>query len=363
MRSPAASPDPEPLSSELAQRVVDTVTTRMDRHVNVMDAHGVIIASSDPERIGTLHHAALRVIADGRAVTVTVPEVGSSDRPGVNEPLVVDGRLVGVVGVTGDPREVGQLATVVALGVQLLITQERSYDAATRRATAARELIAALTSGRLDAGETAALLRVAGLGTGPWTLSVWAEAASDGAAASAPPVHASQLAADLSSREHHRAAVMHGLLWILTRAPHAPNVDGARGLRVLRLTDPGQLLARAVDLRALARYPRLLPVGGQEVDDAAALLLGVGHLPPASLAQRAATVVGLAPSDAETVSAMAGATTLAAAAAALFVHRNTLVQRVTRIRERTGLDPRVPAQLAALQLGLLAREALGDGPG
>ena len=115
-----------------------------------------------------------------------------------------------------------------------------------------------------------------------------------------------------------------------------------------------------LDLRALARYPRLLPGGGQEVDDAAALLLGIGHLPRASLAQRAATVARLALSDAETVAAMAGATTLAAAAAALFVHRNTLVQRVARIRERTGLDPRVPTELAALRLGLLAREALGD---
>ncbi|WP_284251802.1 sugar diacid recognition domain-containing protein [Litorihabitans aurantiacus] len=351
---------PDPLSSELAQRVVDTVTTRMDRHVNVMDAHGVIIASSDPERIGTLHHAAARVVAQGSAVTVTVPEAGSADRPGVNEPLEVDGVLVGVVGVTGDPREVGQLATVVALGVQLLIAQERSYDAATRRSTAARELLAALTSGGLDADETAARLRVAGMGEGPWNLSVWADAAGD---VTTPPATAPQLVSDLNSRRHHRAAVLHGLLWVLTRAPHAPAVPGARGLRAASVADAGALLAHALDLRALAGHARLLPADGGTVDDGAALLLGVGHLPAASLARRAATVARLTPSDAETVTAMSGATTLAAAAAALYVHRNTLVQRLARIRERTGLDPRVPRELAALQIGLLARTALERGAG
>lgn len=354
---------PEPLSSELAQRVVDMVTTRLDRHVNVMDEHGVIIASSDPARVGTLHHAAAQVVAEGRAVTVTVPEAGSSDRPGVNEPLVIDGRLCGVVGVTGDPREVGQLATVVALGVQLLLAQERSYDAATRRSTAARELVAVLTSGLLDAADVGPTLRAAGLGAGPWTLSVWADPAAVDGGASAPPPTAAHLAAELNSRENHRAAVMHGLLWILDRSTQVPTVPGARGLVVAGLTEPAQLLAHALDLRALARYPRLLPVGGQVLADGDALLLGLGHLPPASLARRAAAVARLSGSDAETVLAMSGATTLAEAASALFVHRNTLVQRVQRIRERTSLDPRVPGDLAALRIGLLARAALGaDAP-
>ncbi|WP_235866303.1 helix-turn-helix domain-containing protein [Serinibacter arcticus] len=155
--------------------------------------------------------------------------------------------------------------------------------------------------------------------------------------------------------------MLHGLLWILTRAPHAPDVPGARGLRVAAVPGAGALLAHALDLRALAPYPRLLPVGGADVDGGAALLLGLGHLPLASLQRRADDVARLSPSDAETVVAMAGATTLAAAAAALFVHRNTLVQRLARIGERTGLDPRVPTDLAALRLGLLAREALGEG--
>ena len=355
-------PGLEPLSSELAQRVVDTVTSRLDRHVNVMDEHGVIIASSDPERVGTLHHGAARVVAEGRAVTVTTPEPGSSDRPGVNEPLVIDGRLCGVVGVTGDPREVAQLATVVALGVQLLITQERSYDAATRRSTAARELIAFLTSGPPDATEVGARLRSAGLGTGPWNLGVWAHPDAARGGSSVPPDGGAHLAAGLNSRENHRAAVMHGLLWILDRSPRQPVVAGARGLSVTQVAAPDQLLAYALDLRALSRYPRLLPVGGQAVDDGAALLLGIGHLPPASLARRAATVVRLSASDAETVLALTRSTTLAEAAAALFVHRNTLLHRVQRIRDLTSLDPRVPGDLAALHTGLLARDALDGTP-
>ncbi|WP_344096412.1 sugar diacid recognition domain-containing protein, partial [Nocardiopsis tropica] len=136
-----------PLSGDLAQRVVDLIAPTISHNINVMDEHGTIIACLDPDRRGTLHRGAQRVIAEGRGVLVTSPEPGTSDRPGANEPLVVDGELRGVVGVTGDPHEVAPLARVVALTVQLLLAQEYEQDAVTRRHTEARDLIAALSSG------------------------------------------------------------------------------------------------------------------------------------------------------------------------------------------------------------------------
>lgn len=92
-----------PLSSELAQRVVDLIAPTISHNINVMDEHGTIIACMEPGRVGSLHRGAQRVIAERRSVLVTVPEPGTSDRPGANEPLMIDGELRGVVGVTGNP--------------------------------------------------------------------------------------------------------------------------------------------------------------------------------------------------------------------------------------------------------------------
>ena len=136
-----------PLSSELAQRVVDLIAPTISHNINVMDEHGTIIACLDPSRVGSLHRGAQRVISERRRVLVTTPEPDTSDRPGANEPLFIDGELRGVVGVTGSPREVEPLARVVALTVQLLIAQELEQDAVSRRHTEARDLIASLSSG------------------------------------------------------------------------------------------------------------------------------------------------------------------------------------------------------------------------
>ena len=106
---------PAPLSSALAQRVVDLVAPTINHNINVMDEHGTIIAGLEPARIGTLHRGAQRVVAERRSVLVTVPEPGTLDRPGANEPLMIDGELCGVVGVTGDPQEVGPLGIDVII--------------------------------------------------------------------------------------------------------------------------------------------------------------------------------------------------------------------------------------------------------
>ncbi|MGL5861180.1 MAG: sugar diacid recognition domain-containing protein, partial [Phycicoccus sp.] len=47
------------LTPQLAQSVVDEVTARIAHNINIMGVDGVIIASSDPSRIGVLHAGAL----------------------------------------------------------------------------------------------------------------------------------------------------------------------------------------------------------------------------------------------------------------------------------------------------------------
>ncbi|MDE3725030.1 sugar diacid recognition domain-containing protein [Nocardiopsis sp. N85] len=349
-----------PLSGALAQRVVDLIAPTISHNINVMDEHGTIIACLDPERRGTLHRGAQRVIAEGRAVLIDSPEPGTSDRPGANEPLMIDGELRGVIGITGDPREVAPLARVVALSVRLLIAQEDEQDAATRRHTEARDLIAALTSGTSSAESARDRLAAAGLAP-PWSLALWtaAEPRPDGAAA--PPPLAESIAARLNTDHGRRAAVLHGALWSVgSGAAFAPPgvPSGVRHTATEPTDDIEVLLAHAEGSRALCRRVGLVPTAEDAGPWSRDIAVAVAHLPRRTLEHLAGRASALSEAQRRTLVAVASTTSMRAAADSVYVHRNTLLQRVERIRAVTGADIRRADHLAALRMALYAHEAL-----
>ena len=95
------------LASALAQKVVDTIAPTINRNVNIMNAHGVIIASTDAARIGTRHEGSAEAISCNGIIRVSPADGSAGMQPGVNVPLTLNGQLCGVVGVTGVPHEGG----------------------------------------------------------------------------------------------------------------------------------------------------------------------------------------------------------------------------------------------------------------
>ncbi|WP_049573693.1 sugar diacid recognition domain-containing protein [Nocardiopsis sp. SBT366] len=355
-----------PLSSELAQRVVDLIAPTISHNINVMDEHGTIIACMDPSRVGSLHHGAQRVIAERRSVLVTVPEPGTSDRPGANEPLVIDGELRGVVGVTGNPREVEDLARVVALTVQLLIAQEYEQDAVSRRHTEGRDLVAALSSGTTRSDDARARLTASGL-PAPWSLALWASATPRPGGGVAPPQLAEAAAAKVNANSGRRAAVLHGALWIIGtgRLPAADSLELPRDSRHTRTPptdDVDALMAHAEESRALCRYAGLIPSIERPGPWSREIAVSVAHLSRRTLTRMTARTAPLSAAQRRTVAAMASSVSMREAADSVFVHRNTLLQRVDRIREETGLDVRRPEDLTTVHMCLYAEAALGVSP-
>ena len=352
-----------PLSSELVQRVVDLIAPTISHNINVMDEHGTIIACLDPSRVGSLHRGAQRVIAERRSVLVTVPEPGTTDRPGANEPLFIDGELRGVVGVTGDPREVAPLARVVALTVQLLIAQEHEQDEVSRRHTEARDLIAALSSGTTSEEDALARLLAAGLKP-PWSLALWTSGSPRQGGGASPPVSAEAAVSRVNGKGVRRAAVLHGALWLLGsgRAPAPDSLDlplDSRHVRAPLTDDVETLLSYAEEARALCRHAGLLPTLEEDGHWSREVAVAVAHLPRRTLVRNAARIAALTEGQRRTVEAMASAASMREAADAVFVHRNTLLQRVDRIQDITGLDLRRPDHLTTLRMCLYAERALG----
>jgi carbohydrate diacid regulator len=113
------------LDRTLAQSIVDRSMKIIDGNVNVMDQNGTIIASGDRDRIGQMHDGALLVLSkQGRVdIDARMAEQLTGARPGVNLPLVADGRIVGCVGLTGDPQAICQQAELVRMAAETMLEQ------------------------------------------------------------------------------------------------------------------------------------------------------------------------------------------------------------------------------------------------
>ena len=124
-----------PLNSELAVAFLRKLGKHLDYNINIMDSEGVIIASRDGSRVGTFHESAWRLLQTGAEIERI--EVSDSPppgvRPGVNLPIEHSGRNIGVVGVTGDPREVASVAYAIKTSVESMVELEAFKDKALQR--------------------------------------------------------------------------------------------------------------------------------------------------------------------------------------------------------------------------------------
>lgn len=94
------------LLQPLAREMVEAVSGMVEgRTINLMDTKGIIVASSDPARVGSFHQGAMEAVRTGKMVSITKEQVAdySGAREGCNMPLRVNGTIIGVVGIWGDP--------------------------------------------------------------------------------------------------------------------------------------------------------------------------------------------------------------------------------------------------------------------
>jgi signal transduction histidine kinase len=121
----------EPDLRELAREFLAFVHDVTKQPMIVCDEQGTIIEAVDPERIGSTHAGAQRILrGEVDEVVVTAEEAARDPRmkPGVSVPIVVDGRRVGTFGLTG-PREVAQPVIRMAAVVLASWIKERRAQA------------------------------------------------------------------------------------------------------------------------------------------------------------------------------------------------------------------------------------------
>lgn len=113
------------IDHQVAQKIVDRAMKIIGHNVNVMNHQGVIVGSGEPERIDQLHEGALHVLNSRSEIDIDTRQASALQgvKGGINLPIVCNGEMVGVVGITGDPDEVKKYADLVVMTAELMVEQ------------------------------------------------------------------------------------------------------------------------------------------------------------------------------------------------------------------------------------------------
>ncbi|KRE39696.1 CdaR family transcriptional regulator [Paenibacillus sp. Soil522] len=113
------------LTREIAEAIVKETMNRLNRNINIMNDSGMIIASGDPSRINQVHEGALEVFRTGKPLIITSENTvqWEGTLTGINLPIEFQNKIIGVIGITGEPKEVEEFGGLVKMTTELMIKQ------------------------------------------------------------------------------------------------------------------------------------------------------------------------------------------------------------------------------------------------
>ena len=119
------------LDKELCEKLVQASSLTIGCNVLVTDEKGYVYASNIQNREGTLHEGSLEVIESGQTTWHDEEAVRrlSGTMPGITIPLLMENRVIGTIGITGDPKTVAGYAALVQQMTQVFMGFQRRQQA------------------------------------------------------------------------------------------------------------------------------------------------------------------------------------------------------------------------------------------
>lgn len=110
------------LDAASAQKIADGIMQILPYNINIMDHDGIIIASGDDNRIGTIHQGAVKALEMQKPYLVY--KNTETERKGINLPIFYNNNVVGIIGISGDVEDVMQIGQIVVITAQLMIENQ-----------------------------------------------------------------------------------------------------------------------------------------------------------------------------------------------------------------------------------------------
>lgn len=113
------------LQPELAEKIVREVQKLMSEEIIVVNTDGIIMASTNQDRLGTFHEGAFITSRQKKKLIITEKETPQLKgvKAGINLPIFFQHEVIGVIGITGDPESVTPFGEIIRKMTELLISE------------------------------------------------------------------------------------------------------------------------------------------------------------------------------------------------------------------------------------------------
>lgn len=113
------------IAENKARRIVAEITKIIPQKLNIINSDGIILASSEPERVGQRHEGALRLFDSGlEELVIHSDDEYAGGRVGMVLPIEVRAERLGAIAITGAPEQIRPYAQIVRRMTEILLLED-----------------------------------------------------------------------------------------------------------------------------------------------------------------------------------------------------------------------------------------------
>ncbi|WP_338782121.1 sugar diacid recognition domain-containing protein [Metabacillus sp. FJAT-52054] len=115
------------LTQKIAEEIIIRTMKIIPYNINIMDEEGTIIATGEKARLHKLHEGAVFALEKNGRIDISedTASLYRGAKPGVNLPIFYRKQIIGVIGITGPPVEVGAFGEIVKMAAELIVEQNQ----------------------------------------------------------------------------------------------------------------------------------------------------------------------------------------------------------------------------------------------
>lgn len=140
------------LQQELLQEMADRIIDDIGYNINIIDKNGIIVASGSRERIGDFHAIGHEAATKEERIDINSETVHlyQGVKEGINQPFYYRNQLAGVIGITGNSEEINDFVKVVKTMIEVMVEQERLKERMFLRQNSKTQFVNLLLNHRSD---------------------------------------------------------------------------------------------------------------------------------------------------------------------------------------------------------------------